>query len=98
LVDLPPVERQPEAIALVDALARLNAILHRMADAFEKADGTPRMALRLDELAKALGVSRRAIERERSAGRVPQPDLHIGKMPLWRIGTIRNWLEGGGPK
>ena len=41
-----------------------------------------RMALRLDELAASLGVSRRTIERERSAGRFPRPDLHIGKAPL----------------
>ena len=54
-----------------------------------------RMALRLDELAAALGISRRAIERERSAGRFPKPDLTIGRMPLWRPETITRWLEGG---
>jgi hypothetical protein len=42
------------------------------------------------------GVSRRTIERERSAGRFPLPDLHIGKAPLWRPETIRRWVEGGG--
>ena len=55
-----------------------------------------RLALRLDEVARALGVSRRAIERERSAGRFPKPDLTIGRMPLWRPETIRAWIEGGG--
>jgi predicted DNA-binding transcriptional regulator AlpA len=55
-----------------------------------------RLALRLDELARAIGVSRRAIERERSAGRFPRPDLTIGRMPLWRPETIRAWIEGGG--
>jgi hypothetical protein len=55
-----------------------------------------RMTLRLDELADALGVSRRVLERERSAGRVPPPDLLIGKMPLWRVETVRAWLERGG--
>jgi predicted DNA-binding transcriptional regulator AlpA len=55
-----------------------------------------RLALRLDELAAALGVSRRAIERERSAGRFPRPDLVIGRMPLWTPQTIRRWLEEGG--
>jgi predicted DNA-binding transcriptional regulator AlpA len=55
-----------------------------------------RLTLRLDELAAALGVSRRAIERERSAGRFPRPDLVMGRMPLWRPDTIRDWLEGGG--
>ena len=55
-----------------------------------------RLALRLDDVAKALGVSRRAIERERSAGRFPRPDALIGRMPLWRPETIRAWLERGG--
>src|SRR4051812_23634419 len=52
-----------------------------------------RLALRLDELAKSLGVSRRTIERARSAGRFPRPDLAIGRMPLWRPETIRGWIE-----
>jgi predicted DNA-binding transcriptional regulator AlpA len=55
-----------------------------------------RLALRLDEVTRSLGVSRRAIERERSAGRFPKPDLTIGRMPLWRPETIRDWVEGGG--
>jgi predicted DNA-binding transcriptional regulator AlpA len=55
-----------------------------------------RLALRLDELAAALGVSRRTIERERSAGRFPRPDLVMSRMPLWRPETIRRFLEGGG--
>lgn len=62
----------------------------------EAAPSVERMALRLDELAAALGISRRAVERERSAGRFPKPDLTIGRMPLWRPETIRQWVEGGG--
>lgn len=54
-----------------------------------------RLTLRLDDLAKALGVSRRALERERSAGRLPRPDLTIGRMPLWRPETIREWIGRG---
>ena len=52
-----------------------------------------RMTLRLDELAAALGISRRALERERAAGRFPRPDLTIGRMPLWRPETIRRWIN-----
>lgn len=59
-------------------------------------EASPRLTLRLDDLAAALGVSRRAIERERSAGRFPTPDIVIGRMPLWRPETIRRWVEGGG--
>jgi predicted DNA-binding transcriptional regulator AlpA len=55
-----------------------------------------RLTLRLNEVASALGVSRRAIERERSAGRFPRPDRTIGKMPIWSVETIRQWIEGGG--
>ena len=55
-----------------------------------------RLIYRLDELADALSVSRRTIERERSAGRFPRPDLTIGRMPLWRVETIRQWVERGG--
>jgi hypothetical protein len=55
-----------------------------------------RLAYRIDEVAAALGVSRRAIERERAAGRFPRPDLTIGRMPLWRPETVREFQEGGG--
>jgi hypothetical protein len=62
-------------------------------------DGPPpveRLTYRLADIAKALGISRRALERERSAGRLPRPDLTLGRMPLWRVETIRRWVEGGG--
>jgi hypothetical protein len=26
------------------------------------------------------------------------PDLHVGKMPLWKPETIRRWIDGGGHK
>lgn len=55
-----------------------------------------RLTYRLSDLAAALGVSRRTLERERSAGRLPKPDLHIGRAPLWRVETIREWLARGG--
>jgi predicted DNA-binding transcriptional regulator AlpA len=55
-----------------------------------------RLALRINEVAAAIGVSRRAIERERSAGRFPAPDLRVGKMPLWKPETLQAWLERGG--
>jgi predicted DNA-binding transcriptional regulator AlpA len=57
-----------------------------------------RLAYRLAELAKLLGISRRTLERERSAGRFPPPDLSIGKAPLWKPETIRRWVDGGGAR
>jgi hypothetical protein len=65
----------------------------------ERPDGPPpveRLTYRLAEFANTLGISRRALERERSAGRLPRPDLTIGRMPLWRVETIGQWLKGGG--
>jgi predicted DNA-binding transcriptional regulator AlpA len=60
------------------------------------ANSVGRLAYRLDDIAQVLGISRRAIERERSAGRFPKPDRVIGRMPLWRVETIRAWLGGHG--
>lgn len=55
-----------------------------------------RLAYRLDELAQALGVSRRLLERERSAGRLPKPNLRMGRISLWGIDSVRDWIAGGG--
>ncbi len=54
-----------------------------------------RLTYRIRDIAAVLGVSRRTIEAERSAGRLPEPDLRIGKVPLWRVETIRAWLARG---
>jgi hypothetical protein len=48
--------------------------------------------LGIDDLAALLRCSRRLIERMRSGGKVPQPDLHVGRMPRWRPETIRQWI------
>ena len=55
-----------------------------------------RLAYRLDELANVLGVSRRLLERERSAGRLLKPDVKIGRVPLWRVQSVKDWLARGG--
>jgi predicted DNA-binding transcriptional regulator AlpA len=84
-----PEERKPLA-AVLQALAE---ILPGLKAALERKPPIERLTYRIDELADSLGMSRRAIERERSAGRFPRPDLHIGKAPLWRPETIREWLD-----
>jgi predicted DNA-binding transcriptional regulator AlpA len=53
-----------------------------------------RIALRLDEVAEAVGLSRRTIERERSAGRFPKPDRVVGKVSLWSVETVKAWVGG----
>ncbi len=55
-----------------------------------------RLTYRLDEVAADLGVSRRLIERERAAGRFPQSDIRIGKVPLWTRETLVRWIAEGG--
>jgi predicted DNA-binding transcriptional regulator AlpA len=56
----------------------------------------PRLALRLDDAARAVGLSRRALERLRAAGKFPSPDKYLGKCPVWSPETIRKWIEAGG--
>jgi predicted DNA-binding transcriptional regulator AlpA len=97
----PPGDELPDAaVTLRQVLAELSTIRLFLRDALNRqADDRPRvepLALRLDELADALGVNRRTLERERAAGRLPRPDLKIGKMPLWRVETVRDWLKRGG--
>jgi hypothetical protein len=57
---------------------------------------SPSLLWRLNRVASELDISRRALERERAAGRFPPPDKVVGRMPLWRPETIRRWIEGGG--
>ncbi len=52
--------------------------------------------LSIDDLAALLSCSRRQVERMRSAGKIPKPDIKVGKMPRWKAATIRGWIERGG--
>jgi predicted DNA-binding transcriptional regulator AlpA len=52
--------------------------------------------LSIDDLAALLNCSRRLVERMRSAGKIPKPDIHVGKCPRWKPATIRAWIERGG--
>jgi len=49
--------------------------------------------LSIVEVAKLLGVSKRLIERDRSAGKFPMHDLVIGRMPRWKPETVRAWID-----
>jgi len=74
----------------------------RLADSIDRRPEAPATGhiiepmLSIDDLAALLSCSRRLVERMRSAGKVPKPDIKIGKMPRWRVETIRRWIEGGG--
>lgn len=52
--------------------------------------------LSLDDLAAALSCSRRLVDRLKSAGKLPAPDLKVGRMPRWRPETIRRWIDAQG--
>jgi predicted DNA-binding transcriptional regulator AlpA len=52
--------------------------------------------LSVADLALVLNASRRAVERMRAAGKLPRPDLRVGKLPRWKPETIREWIERGG--
>ena len=84
----------PQVVALLARIAdRLDQVGRALAD-----PAPERLTLRLDDLAAMLGMDRRTIERARSAGRFPRPDLHVGKSPLWRPETVQGWIaRGGGP-
>jgi hypothetical protein len=75
----------------------------RVARPSEAAPGAPspdpfagRLTFRVGEVANLLGVCRRSLEREISAGRFPKADVQFRRMPLWRVETIRRWLAEGG--
>jgi hypothetical protein len=92
----PPIAADPFSLAA--ALQELAALLPGLKASLERqaAHRVEPLAYRIDEVAAALSLSRRVLERERSAGRFPAPDLNVGRMPLWKPETIRTWIERGG--
>ena len=55
-----------------------------------------RLTYRFAELALALGVSKRTLERQRGSGKLLKPSIRIGKTPLWFREHVRDWLARGG--
>lgn len=47
----------------------------------------------VESLAATLKVGRRTIERMRAGGKLPRPDMHVGRLPRWKAETIRTWLN-----
>ena len=91
-----PSTEAPDAIPLLEAATR-PAGVYKLTDVpglKGAADIEP--LLRMADLARILSCSRRAVERMRAGGKLPRPDLHIGKMPRWKPATIRAWIEEGG--
>ena len=66
----------------------------------KRATNLPEVPWAIPDVAAALNVHRRTIERLRSAGKLPRPDYDVstGKTPRprWKPETIRAWLANGG--
>ena len=45
------------------------------------------------DFARQLGIARRTFQTWRAAGKLPPPDLHIGKTVRWEEATVRSWLN-----
>jgi len=56
-----------------------------------RTEGLPQLHS-VEDVAAALKVSRRKLERLRAAGRFPKPDVTLGRSPRWRATTITAWL------
>lgn len=54
-----------------------------------------RVGLRIADVAEAVGISRRSLERLIVAGRFPRADVKVGTMGLWKPVTIKAWMDGG---
>jgi hypothetical protein len=50
------------------------------------------------DVARILGVSKRFLERSRSAGTFPAPDVWLGRLPRYRPQTVRDFIAKGGVK
>ena len=46
-----------------------------------------------DDIEALTGMSKRWMQREISAGRMPAPDLRMGRCAGWRPATITAWLD-----
>jgi hypothetical protein len=68
----------------------------QLADSPPSAGHTIEPLLSVADVARIVKVSRRWLERERAAGRVPRPDFMAGRCPRWRPATIRRWIGPGG--
>jgi hypothetical protein len=58
-----------------------------------KARSEPRLLWRVERVAYALDISRRVLERLRASGEFIEPDLFIGRMPLFSPARVHEWVR-----
>ena len=74
--------QDPEAAGPIDRDHMVDAIPFR-----------ERLLVGWDDIVEHTGLSRCLLEREVSAGRMPGPDVRIGRRACWRPATITAWLD-----
>jgi hypothetical protein len=45
------------------------------------------------DLRRLLVASQRTLDRLRASGRLPHPDMFIGRSPRWKAETVRRWID-----
>lgn len=63
----------------------------RKADATDPAAGVEKLLSRQD-VADALGITTRYLDKMSGSGDLPRPDLFLGNRPRWRPVTINRWI------
>jgi hypothetical protein len=86
--------RAPTGAASFGARRRAHAFDADTHRPLAEAADIKRLLWRLDQIAHVLSISRRVLERERSAGRFPAPNLIFGRMHLWQPERIQGWIGG----
>jgi predicted DNA-binding transcriptional regulator AlpA len=81
----------PTLAEVLSELARILPGLQRAALELQARPRVEPLAYRLDQLAEALGLSPRLIQKSVAAGRFPRP-VKIGRVSLWPVEALREFL------
>jgi hypothetical protein len=47
--------------------------------------------LTVAEIARLYGIGTRTITSYKARGKMPQPDLQVGRTPVWKLSTLTEW-------
>ena len=82
---------------LADSLRELVAILSGLKAAVERKAPIERLAYRIDEVADALGMSRRAVERGTRLADFREVTGKAARAPIWSVSTVQpTWTQSKG--
>jgi hypothetical protein len=87
-----------EPITLATAIAELNDVLGALRAVLDRREvaGLVEPLLDRSDLGNVLKCSLVTLDRLKSAGKLPKPDLILGRSPRWRAESIRAFLAKGG--